>query len=116
MGLFAKENINNKELLEAIMRMNEQIKSVDGRLTFDIKIDNEGWIARCREFDGITTAGTNNNPLQEEIMQSLIDAVKTAFHIPISKLKIQNNELQKFPEFPKIRYKKEFQMQEFQMN
>ncbi len=110
MGLFAKEKVADKDLLEALKRMNAQIKAVDGQLTFDIKIDNDGWTAKCREFDGITTGGTNKNPSQEEIMQSLIDAIKTAFHIPISKLKIQNDGLQKFPKFPKIRVVREFQM------
>ncbi len=90
---FAKEDLNNKELREAIRKMNEQIKDNGGKFTFDFSINEEGWFARCKEFDGIITGGTNKNPSQEEIMQSLIDAIKTAFHIPISKLKIKKEGL-----------------------
>jgi len=108
MNFFAKENIiDDKELKEALKKMGKQIKSINGQFTFDFKIDGEGWVARCREFDGIITGGISNNPSQEEIMQSLIDAIKTAFHIPISKLKIQNNELHGLP---KIKVVREFQL------
>lgn len=108
MKFFARENtIDNKELREAFKKMEKQIEAVGGQLTFDFKIDDDGWIARCREFDGITTGGTNKNPSQEEVMQSLIDAVKTAFHVPISKLKIQNDEPYKLP---KIKVVREFQL------
>lgn len=97
MRFFAKEDTNNEELREALKRMNEQIRAVGVQFTFDFKIDGEGWVARCKEFDGIVTGGANKNPSQEEIMQSLIDAIKTAFHIPINKLEIKNKELQKLP-------------------
>ena len=56
-------------------------------------IDDEGWFARCKEFDGIMTGGRNKNPSEKEITQSLIDAIKTAFHIPISKLEVEREEL-----------------------
>ncbi len=110
MKLFVKEKITDKGLLKALKKMDTQIKAVGGRLTFNIKIENDGWTAKCKEFDGIMTGGINKNPSQEEVMKSLINATKTAFHIPISKLKIQKDELQKFPEFPKIRVVREFQM------
>jgi len=103
MRFFAKENINNEELQKALERMEKQIEIVNRQFTFDLKIDDEGWIARCREFDGIVTGGTNKNPSEKEIMQSLIDTIKTAFHIPISKLKIESEELQKFPTIQVVR-------------
>lgn len=106
MRLFAKEYTDNKELQEALERMNKQIKAVGGQFIFDFKIDDEGWVARCREFDGIVTGGTNKNPSHKEVMQALIDAIKTAFHIPISKLEIKSNELRKLP---KIKVVREFQ-------
>lgn len=103
MRFSAKESINNKELREAFERMEKQIKAVGGQFTFAFKIDNEGWTARCKEFDGIVTGGANKNPREEEVMQSMVDAIKTAFHIPISKLEIESRELKKLPTIKVVR-------------
>jgi len=91
---FAKEKINDEELKKSFDRMTEQIKPMGGKLTFNLKVDEEGWIAKCKEFDGIITGGTNKNPTQEEIRQALVDAIKTAFHIPIKKLEFRNSKQQ----------------------
>jgi predicted RNase H-like HicB family nuclease len=108
MKLFAKEcSHNNKELCEAIKKMNEQIKNNGGEFTFDFNVDEEGWFARCREFGGIMTGGRSKNPTEEEIMQSLIDAIKVAFHIPITKLEIKKEEEQ--CSLPTIKIVREFQ-------
>ncbi|OHA73667.1 MAG: hypothetical protein A2940_01780 [Candidatus Wildermuthbacteria bacterium RIFCSPLOWO2_01_FULL_48_29] len=108
MSLFAREDTNDKELREALMRMVEQIKAVGGQFTFDFKIDDQGWAARCREFDGIVTGGASKNPPEEEVMQSLIDAIKTAFHIPINRLEIKSAEAQELPMIKVVR-EREFQ-------
>ena len=104
MKLFAKENLNNKELQEAIKKMNEQIKDIGGKFTFDFRIDENGWFAQCKEFDGIITGGKNKNPSEKEVMCALIDAIKTAFHIPINKLEIE----EEIP-LPTIQIVREFQ-------
>ena len=96
-NFFIRPNTHNRELQEAFARMNKQLKAVSGQLNFDLKIDSEGWMARCREIDGIVTGGVNKNPSKEEITQSVTDAIKTAFHIPISKLESGNKKLKKFP-------------------
>ncbi len=105
MRFFAKECSTNKELCEAIKKMNEQIKQTGGKFTFDFGIDEEGWFARCKEFDGIVTGGTNKNPTEEEVMRSLIDAIKTAFNIPITKLEVKKEEQC----MPTIKIVREFQ-------
>ena len=108
MKLFAKECSNNdKELCEAIKKMNDQIKKNGGKFTFDFGIDSEGWFARCKEYGGIMTGGTSKNPTEEEVMQSLVDAIKTAFHIPITKLEIKKQEEQ--CAFPTIKIIREVQ-------
>ena len=103
--LFAREEVSNKELREAFGKMNQQIKAVGGQLTFLMKIDNEGWAVRCKEFDGIVAGGKNRNPSEEEVIQSIIDSIKTAFNVPIRKIEIR--EIQ--PELPKITVVRELQ-------
>lgn len=107
MRFIAQEKVDNKKLHEALKKMQAQLKTVNGQLNFLIKIDNEGWVAICKEFGGIVTGGANKNPSEKEIIKSLIDAIKTAFHIPINKLKISNK--QKL-EFPKINIVRELQL------
>lgn len=103
MSFFAKEKTSSEELREAFKKMDEQIKAVGGQFTFDFKVDNDGWMARCKEFDGIIAGGTNKNPPEEEIMQSLINAIKTAFHIPINKLEIKSDAPLKLPTIKVVR-------------
>jgi hypothetical protein len=105
MELFAEENIDSKELQEAMIKMKEQVKEVGGHFTFDFIIDDEGWVARCREFDGIVAGGPNKNPSEKEIMQALIESIKTAFHIPINKLEIKSTE-----PLPTIKITREIQL------
>lgn len=105
MRLFAKENISDKEVLIAIERMNEQLKQSGGQFTFDFKIDEEGWFAQCKEFDGIVAGGSSKNPSEKEVFQALIDAIKTAFDIPISKLEIESEAIK----LPKIKVVRELQ-------
>ncbi len=102
-SFLAREKVNSKELFEALGKMQRQINAVGGQFTFDFKIDGEGWVARCKEFDGIVTGGASKNPREEEIMQSLIDAIKTAFHIPINELEIKSEQTQKFPAIKIVR-------------
>ena len=104
---FAKESLSSDELHQALGRMQKQVESVGGRLTFLFKIDDEGWIARCKEFNGIVTGGETKNPSEEEVIRSLVDAIKTAFDIPVSKLEIKPE--QKLPKIKIIR-EREFQL------
>lgn len=105
MKLFAKENTNNKEVMEAIAKMKEQIKEYGGRFTFDVVMESDGWHAQCREYSGIITGGKSRDPSEQEVFESMIDAIKTAFHIPIEKLKIEEQQAT----MPKIEIVREFQ-------
>ncbi len=78
-----KEIVRSQMTKEAYIRMEQEIKKVGSSLHFVLKIDNEGWFATCQEFSGIMTGGENKNPTQKEIMESIIDSIKTAFDIPI---------------------------------
>ena len=101
----------------AFERMRKQIEAVGGQLTFLFKIDDEGWTAKCKEFDGIVTGGISKNPLEEEVMQSLIDSIKTAFDVPINKpeigpalrRRIRQGEKEQIPTLPTIKLVREFQ-------
>lgn len=106
MKFFAEEKTNDKESQEAIKRMIRQINKVGGRFTFDFVVDKDGWMATCREFDGIITGGTNKNPSEKEVMKSLIESIKTAFHIPIKKLEIKGDN----KPLPTIIIAREFQL------
>jgi len=75
-----------QEKKEYLEQMNKQIQSAGGSLTFVVQVDEEGWFAKCKEFPGIVTGGPNKNPTQNEVAKSIIDSVKTAFHIPICEL------------------------------
>lgn len=107
MRFFAKEKMKDEETKEAFKKMAEQIEAVGGQLTFKMKTDEEGWIARCKEFPGIVTGGKNKNPSKKKIMESLIEATKTAFHVPIEKLDIKKEE----KSLPRIKLINEFQFQ-----
>ena len=105
--MFAKEKVTSEEALVAMERMNEQIKNVGGRLTFTLKIDKDGWVARCKEFDGIVTGGASKNPSEKDIVKSIIEAVKTAFDVPICKLEIREEKQESGS--PRIKLIREFQ-------
>ena len=85
MQLF-REKISDKETKKAFQRMHQQVKEKGGELHFLMKIDDEGWFAQCKEFPGIITGGSNKNPTEKEIYLSVIDSLKTAFNVPITKL------------------------------
>ena len=79
---FKRERIDNPSVQQQYARLAEEIKKVGGCLHFLLKIDSEGWYAECQEFDGIVTSGYSLKPTEKEIMESLVDAIKTAFDIP----------------------------------
>lgn len=79
-----KEKAKNSEVKTAYKQMVEQIKQKGGALHFVIKTDQNGWAAACREFPGIVTGGDETDPSQTEIYSTIIDAVKTAFNVPIN--------------------------------
>jgi len=62
-------------------KMIKQINDVGGQLTFDFKIDDEGWIIKCRQIKGIITGGKSKKPSEKKVVNQLVDAIKTAFHI-----------------------------------
>ncbi|TSA44103.1 hypothetical protein D4R51_04500 [bacterium] len=103
---FARETVDSKDLHKALKRMQDQMKAVGGQFTFDFKIDNEGWVARCKEFDGIVTGGIDKNPSEKEVMKSLIDSIKTAFDVPINEIEIEEKQA---IALPTIRVVREFQ-------
>jgi len=85
------ERVDDSELKEALEKMQRQIEGVGGTLTFYLKIDNEGWFAKCKEFDGIITGGANGDPSEEEVLHSIVESVKTAFDVPIQRLQRQQD-------------------------
>ena len=72
---------------KALSRKQEQIKEVGGKLHFLMKIDKEGWYAKCKEFPAIVAGGLNKNPSQEEVFRTIFDSVETAFDVPITPIK-----------------------------
>lgn len=82
-GLFSKkETVTDPETVKVYRRMVGEIQKVGG-LSFLVSINEGGWAAECEEFPGIITGGTSTNPNDEEVMNSIIESVKTAFHVPI---------------------------------
>lgn len=88
-GYFKKalqEPVDTREKEEAFAVMNRQIDEHGGSLTFSIAIEDDGWSAQCKQFPAIITGGEDPNPTQKEIILAVIDAVKTAFGVPICEL------------------------------
>lgn len=83
-----REKIDDEEVKEAYKRMHEQIQEKGEKLHFLMKVDKEGWFAICQEFPSIVTGGSDKNPSREEVFRSIIDSIKTAFHLPIAPLKM----------------------------
>ncbi len=81
-----KEKIKGEQNQESLNRMNKQLRSVGGTLNFTVKTDKEGWFAICKEFPAIVTGGKDLNPTEDDMSLSIIDSVKTAFHVPINNL------------------------------
>jgi hypothetical protein len=88
--------------------MEGQIESVGGQFTFSFDIDEEGWSAKCMEFEGIVTGGSSKNPSEEEVTKALINTIKTAFHIPINDLEIKGGQTHELPKIKIVR-EREFQ-------
>lgn len=106
---FAKEEVNNEELEKALKNMQKQIDASGGELNFILKINDDGWVAQCKEFEGIITGGPSTNPSEKEIIKSLLNAIKTAFDVPIndlSSIKKKDKKQNKYPN-PKIKLTRE---------
>jgi hypothetical protein len=71
---------------KAYEEMARQIAEAGGSLSFCIVIKEDGWSADCNEFPQIITGGDSPDPREEEINRAIIDAVKTAFNVPIQAL------------------------------
>lgn len=77
---FSKKLVGNSTA-ESYTNMHREIDKVGGQLSFTLIIDQEGWSAQCNEFP-IITGGNNKNPTGEEVIQSIKEAIKTAFNVP----------------------------------
>ncbi|MEI6553508.1 MAG: hypothetical protein WCO09_02975 [bacterium] len=75
--------------------MNSQIKEIgrDGMLHFTYKTHKDGWVAQCEEISGIVTGNNNPNPSQDEINDSIRNAIFTAFNVEPKPTKIKGKEL-----------------------
>ena len=88
--MFRKTQYNLAKLLDFpfdpqknnnVRQMGLQIKARGG-LKFQIKINEEGWMAECENLEGIITGGTNPRPSPQEIDAQIKDAIFSAFNIP----------------------------------
>lgn len=66
---------------KAVKQMMDQINAVGGMLHFSITREEDGWSAQCDEIPGIITGGESPNPTNEEIEQSIREAIHAAFHL-----------------------------------
>ena len=65
---------------KALQAMGKQIDDLGG-LTFNIKLDEDGWIARCEEIPGLFTGG--EHPVtKDKINTQIKDAIFSAFNVP----------------------------------
>ena len=69
------------ENYEDVERMQTQIDALGGMLHFEIRKDEDGWSAQCKEVAGIIAGGSTPNPDDYEIENQIRDAIYTAFHI-----------------------------------
>jgi len=84
MKFISQTNFKDPQALEALKRMEEQIKKVGGELHFVMETDEEGWFSVCKEFPAIVTGGPSLNPSEEEVFRLTIESIKTAFDVPIT--------------------------------
>ena len=52
-----------------------------GSLTFAVEKDEEGWVAKCNEIEGIIAGNTNPNPSDLEIESQIREAIYVAFNV-----------------------------------
>ena len=52
-----------------------------GSLTFNVTINDDGWMAQCKEVSGIIAGGTNPHPTNSEIEIQIRDAIFAAFDV-----------------------------------
>jgi len=57
-----------------------------GSLTFSIDVSGDGWIAQCKEIDGLIAANTNPTPSNMEIESQIREAVYTAFNVKFERV------------------------------
>jgi len=62
-----------------VNKMQKEIRKVGGVLHFDVKKHKNGWIAQCKEIDGIITGGTTKNPTNLKIEKQIKEAIQSAF-------------------------------------
>ena len=86
-----KNNTQNKEIaaifgnnpaisLDERARVTAELEKIGG-LTFDLRKDGEGWVAKCEEVSGIIAGGTNPNPSANEIESEIRSAIFAAFNV-----------------------------------
>ncbi|MEK7180073.1 MAG: hypothetical protein AAB706_01235 [Patescibacteria group bacterium] len=79
-----------------------------GSLTFKIYRNEEGWMAKCQEVNGIIAGGTNPQPTSVEIESQIRDAIFAAFDVKTNVDKespyftYQESEPEKLPSFSTI--------------
>lgn len=65
-----------------VQAMKAEIEKVGGRLNFTVQRHENGWTAECKEIKGVVSGGTERNPTEQEINNTIRDAVFTTFGIP----------------------------------
>ena len=100
-----REKVVNKEEKEAHKKMEEQLKSFKEGLHFKMVVDKNGWFAQCVEIPEIITGGDEADPTQTVIIHSTINAIKTAFDVPITELSERSPY-----SYPKITIQQDFQL------
>ena len=74
--LFGGELVSGSEKA----RVMEEIEKV-GSLTFALSINEEGWVAQCKEIPSIIAGNTNPNPSDIEITSEIRAAIFSAFDV-----------------------------------
>lgn len=77
---------NNPDIaLEERARVIAELQKL-GSLTFLIEVDEDGWIAKCQEIEGLFAADTNPKASSVEIDAQVREAVYNAFHVKFNKI------------------------------
>jgi len=87
-----REKVEGEKTHDAYDNMRAEISKKGGNLSFNVILDEQGWFAECNEFPAIITGGDTPKPTDEEINRSIIEAVKTTFHLPIQELNFEGIE------------------------
>lgn len=82
------ENLNYASLFEGNpdIGLNERVRVLRelqeiGSLTFDLTVNKDGWMAECKEVEGIIAGGTNLNPSSAELASNIRDSIFAAFDV-----------------------------------